>query len=271
MLDNQTQIVMNISTSEPVELLDFVGMFSSLASQYERTIGASNSDLDADARIYVSEIRPGSIEAVLIPTLGVIITHMDQLQIIEQFIRTYGTRLMVYFGAGGRDPEANRSDLQDLLNGVAAIANDPNGNATIEAVSFEDGNRNVRASIQFDTKQARTALKEIEAHRRELERVDQADRERVLMYFQRSDRGDATVGKRSGERVVIETISGQDHPLIYASQLAEDRIKDEIRNSDGNIYHKGFVVDVNIQTRSGKVVAYAVTDVHQIIDMDADD
>ena len=41
-----------------------------------------------------------------------------------------------------------------------------------------------------------------------------------------------------------------------------------MRNTDENIYRKGFVVDVNEQTKGGKTVAYAVVHVHQIIDLE---
>jgi hypothetical protein len=271
MAGEPAHIVMNISTKQPVELLEFVGMFTSLANQYEKTLREQHPDLDADARIFVSEIRPGSIVAELIPHLGVIVNHMDQILIVEQFVKTYGQKLAMYFGVGGRDPDANKSDLKDFMSGVAAIASDPDGSAEMQAVSFEDGKRQIRASIQFRTPDARNAVREIEHHKEEMDAIDSVDYERVLMVFKRSDVGDANVGVRSGERVIIEEISDKDRALIYASQLAEQRIKDQTRNTEENIFHKGFVVDVNVRTRGGKPVAYAITDVHQIIDLEPDD
>jgi len=111
------------------------------------------------------------------------------------------------------------------------------------------------------------ARESIESHKKEIDAVSAADYQRVLMWFKRSDKDDAALGVRSGERVVIEKISEQDRPLIYASNLAEERIKDVMRNTDENIYHKGFVVDVNVQMKGGKPVAYAIAHVHQIIDL----
>jgi hypothetical protein len=59
------------------------------------------------------------------------------------------------------------------------------------------------------------------------------------------------MGKRTGERVAIEEISPRDLPLIYASDLAEQRIKHEVREADDNVYKKGFIVDVNVQLVGG--------------------
>jgi hypothetical protein len=82
-----------------------------------------------------------------------------------------------------------------------------------------------------------------------------------------TNRDHAGVGKRSGERVVIDEISEKPLSLIYGSELAEQRIKHEIREADENVYKKGFVVDVNVRSVGGKPVAYAVTNIHQVIDL----
>jgi hypothetical protein len=55
--------------------------------------------------------------------------------------------------------------------------------------------------------------------------------------------------------------------LIYASELVEERIKHEIREADENVFKKGFVVDVNVRSIGGRPVAYAMTHVHQVIDL----
>jgi hypothetical protein len=87
------------------------------------------------------------------------------------------------------------------------------------------------------------------------------------MVFVQSNVKDTEVGKRTGERVVVENILDRDLPVIYASELAEQRIKHEIREADDNVYKKGFVVDVNVELRNGKPVAYRVTHCHQVVDL----
>ena len=228
-------------------------------------------DLDSEARIFVKEIRPGSIIADLIPGIASLIGHMDQVLIIEQFVRVYGERLGKYFRIGGRAENATKSELEGFMGQIAAVANNKNGKGQIRSVAYEDGKRQVRARIDFNTDIAERATREIESHKKELDAVSSADHERVLMVFKRSDIGSAGIGVRSGERVIIEDISDKDLALIYGSNLAEERIKDQMRNTDENIYHKGFVVNVNVTTRNGKSIAYAVTNVHQIIDIDPGD
>jgi hypothetical protein len=49
--------------------------------------------------------------------------------------------------------------------------------------------------------------------------------------------------------------------------MAEQRIKHEIREADENLFKKGFIVDVNVQTKGGRPVGYRVTNLHQVIDL----
>ena len=266
----EPHIVLRIKTKEPVELGDFVGAFVSLGDEYDRYIRATNPNLAAEAHLFVREVRPGSIVAELVPWLSLavpFIDGMDKVLIVDRFVRVWGGRFQALLGRGAESPPATRSELKNWADAVRAIATDPDGSLTLQAASFEDKKEKVTAAFKFTTPEARQALATIEQRQRELEATEQSDRERVLMRFTRSDIGDVSVGKRSGERVIIEEISDKPLALIYGSDLAEQRIKHEIREADENVYKKGFVVDVNIRSSAGKPVAYAVTNLHQVIDL----
>jgi hypothetical protein len=76
-----------------------------------------------------------------------------------------------------------------------------------------------------------------------------------------------TVGKPSGEMVKIDEISDRPLALVYGSELAEERIKHEICDADENVYKKRFVVDANVKSMGGRPVAYAVTNLHQVVEL----
>lgn len=271
MADGGPLIRLHVEYKSPIEVGDFVGVFTALASQYDKYVKQARPDLAPDATIYVKQVKSGSIEADLLPwaiaSLPVAIAVMDQIQIVETFVRTYGSRLGAYFSEDGRAPSASRSDLRDFMDQVGAIARDPNASSRIEAVAFENGKEEIKAAINFNTKQARVARDEIEKHKIELERGEAAEFERVLMVFSQSNIKTTEPGRRTGERVIISDISDRELPLIYASAIAEGRIKHEIREENDNVFKKGFVVDVNVQMRNEKPVAYRVSNVHQIIDL----
>lgn len=262
-------IILKLDTNEPIELGDFVGAFTSLANEFERFMKAEHPDLAATAQIYVREVKAGCIAADLVPWLAVaapFIAEMDKILIVEDFVRRWGMRFTALVTGHRESQPETKNELKDWADAVAAIANDPNGSSTLSAATFEGGEPQIRVAFHFDTKDAAKARDVIGERKKELDRKTGGTHERVLMFFTRSDVNDATMGRPSGERVTIEAISPQSLPLMYASELAEARIKHEIRET--RIYKKGFVVDVAVQTRDGKAVAYAVTNLHQVIDMD---
>ena len=264
------RIVLTLDTERPIEINDFVSAFTSLSNQYQKFVRASYPNVSPDFDIYVAEIRPGSIVADLIAWASSTLApvgHDLQRQIIQQFMRYMGARLTPYFRSGGRLSEATKSDLGDFIGVVQAIATDPHATSKIEAAIYEDKHKKILAAVKFDTSQARVATKEIAGHLIELEHKTASGHERVLMVFVQSNIKDTGLGKRTGERAVIESISDKDLPVIYASELAEQRIKHEIREADENVFKRGFVVDVNVEDRNGRPVAYRVTHVHQVIDL----
>jgi len=206
---------------------------------------------------------------VALQGLSAVVNVIEQVEIVVKFVQNYGGALSPYLG-GSKSPEVTRSDLKDFMGAVSAIANDPNGHATLRAVAFEDGKKKIKAAISFDTSEARQAQRQIEDQQVMIEAKESADHQRVLMVFTQSNIKDATMGKRTGERVRVEEISPRDLPLIYASDLAEQRIKHEVREADDNVYKKGFVVDVNVQLVNGKPAAYRIKNVHQVIDLPSD-
>ena len=58
---------------------------------------------------------------------------------------------------------------------------------------------------------------------------------------------------------------------MYASSLAEEQIKYEIRERDENVYKKGFVVDVQVEWVGDRPSVYAITNLHSVIDIAEED
>jgi hypothetical protein len=276
MADEHPHIIVTLDTKEPIEIGDFVTAFTSIASQYDKFMGDTHLEMGGEYRLYIKGVKSGSIIADLIPVLtafgisGSTVIAIQQADAIVEFVTKYGERLRAYLGKDGKVETATDSDLKDFLGSVAAIANDPDGKASIEAAYFEDGKKDIKAAIRFTTPEARRATENIEQHRRALRATEHALHERALMRFVQSNIKRPAMEKRTGERVIIEEIAKADRPLIYASELAEQQIKHEMIEADENVYKKGFVVDVYIETKNDRPVAYKVTNLHQVIDLPDD-
>jgi len=271
---HQSKVVLTLTldNSEPIELGAFVNAFTALASDYKNGLEAKG--IDGEANIYITEVRSGSIVADMLPLVGsafpAIAASVVQIGQAIDFVNQWKERLRK-LSSGIIPVGMTRSELSTFTKAVEAVARDPKATQTLEVATFEDGKREIRASFKFSTLDARHITETIEGEFKRLDKPTDEIENRVLMYFQRSDIGDAPLEKRSGERVVIPEISSKDLPIMYASKLAEERIKDEIRKPDENVFQKGFSVDVSVQRKGDKPVVYKIIGVHDVFDLPDED
>jgi hypothetical protein len=262
-------IVLKLETETPVELSSFIALFVGIGNQFERFANGEHPDDRGDARFYVQEVRAGSIIATLVPyfmvagppLLGAAMAGVKHANDLAKFVENLG--LKKYFKRGQRDETAKKSDLNDYLKTLTAVATD--NDARLSMSVFED--KDLKVAFAFDTTEARQAEARILDHKLALEKTTDADHPRVLMVFTRTNVAHAKAGKRSGEQVKIEAIHPRSLPIVYASTLAEERIRHEIAEADDNVYKKAFDVDVNVEMLSDRPVAYRIMAFHDVIDL----
>lgn len=263
--EQQPYIVVTLNLKDAVEISDFAALFAGLGSQFDDFLKHKHPDLEGTAEMYVREVRSGSIIADLVPAIGSVIAIMDQAIIVSEFARRVGGRILTL--ASGKFLEgARKSDLQHVSETIRAVANDNGGTASIESITYSEDGPVRKLEAEFATHEARRALATIESQKTMLDKKENADHEKALMYFTRADTHDAKIDKRSGERIKIEKISDRDLALVYQSELAKERIKSEIHGSI-SVFRKGFIVDVNVLTKNGRPVAYAIVHVHDVFDL----
>lgn len=194
-------------------------------------------------------------------------------QYLAEFVERYGGFLKGYKSKNARDPKATITELVEAIDQVAPIASLPGSNIEIAAIEIRNGEHEARAVLKFNTSEAREIRDNASDHLRRLQSTAHATHQRVTMLFVQSNaKPKKSAAKRTGDRVVIDRIwPGRDVPLAYASDLAEQAIKHEIREAKDNIYHKGFDVDVIAEMRNGKPITYRVTHLHSVFDLPADD
>lgn len=269
-MENGAAVVVSLDLAEPVEIHDFVAMFASLGGQFERFLRAEKPDLDGEVKVYVKEVRKGSMEAVMViaSVYPQIISTMDHIQIATDFVTRVGRSISAFSTPGGRLPKATKTELSEIVDTVMATANDPNGKASIRSVRYKKDLEITEFAVQFNTVEAKQAVYEIEGQFREIAAVTDFDHENKLLTFYQSNRKDS--GK-TGEKGVIEDISAKPLAVVYASDLARERIKGEMLDGERNIYKLGFFVDVNVATRAGQPVAYRIKAVRDVIELPDDD
>ena len=259
-------VVITLNLAEPVELSDFVATFAGFGGQFERFIRSERPDLEGQVKVYVKEVRKGSMEAVMIiaSVYPQIITTIDHLMIGTDFVKRVGKSIAAFASPGGRLPNATKGELTDIVDTIMATANDPDGRAAIKSMRYTKEGEKLDFAIEFDTSQARQAIQQIEGQFREIAAVTDFDHENKLLTFYQSNRKE---DGKTGDKGIIEDISPKPLSVIYASDLARERIKSVMLAGDRNIFKLGFFVDVNVATKNGQPVAYRIKSVIDVIDL----
>ena len=277
--DEGAHIRLKLDTDEPIALNDFVGSFVGLGNQLDRFVAVNYPSFKGDLEVFVQDVRDGCVVADLVVMFGYsalannlpgVIDVIDKGQVLARFVNDLKDRLGPYL-KGGKNPEATKSELADYLKTVRTIARDPKAGASLEAAEFEGGQRIVRASFKFTSDEAREAQRQIEAHRQDLEAKSDADHSRVLLHFVRPSAEAGKPGKPGGERGIIDKLHPKALPVLYASEMAEQRIRHEIVEAE-HVFRRLFDVDVNVETNAvGKPVAYRITAFHTSFDPTGDE
>ena len=270
-------IRLKLDIDEPVEISDFVAAFLAISTQYDRFMQRSKSPEGGGARLFVREVRVGCIEADLIPVLQIgtlfagTLVAVNAANAVHEFVERWGGTLQKLGRRRGERLEgASKAELQTIMQQVSAIASIPGSKLELSAIITKDGKQEQTALRVVTSNEAARAIENAIEQRAEMEKTSEADHKRVLLRFTRTDTKRGRVGKKAVEHAVIEAISPKDLAVIYASELAEQRIRHEIVERD-SVYWKGFVVDVNVEFSRGKPVAYRVVHVHDVIDLPEDE
>lgn len=259
-------LTLRIEYSEPIELLDLSRLFASLAEQYDSYAVEAHKTGRGVARFYVKEIRSGSVEVDIVTQ---VIGLMDQALIVGGFASLFSKRVRKFI-SGQFQSESKRAGrwVADI---VSAVAKDPNGRMELKKIDITEGPQSAKVVVEFNSDEAQTALTNAMQLVLGPETPEEENRfrQRVIMRFTRPDFFDADVNKSTGERVIIDEISERPLPLIYASELAEDKIKSVIR--ERRIFKLGFNVDVYEHRIGDKLKGYKLVEVHQIFELPDDD
>ena len=262
--EDAARVEIVFSNADPIELLDFTASLVGVAREYQVAVQRANPEIRVEeTKLVIVEIRKGSAIVELVPLLLPFISEYDKLKPVFDFLKDVKWGLDLLKIPGGRLPDPTTARLKSLNDMVTAVAKDSAGSLRIAARHKEKG---VLQEVLVLRDEARTVQTNIAAQRLEINDRTAVEYPGVLMRLHQSSVSDATVGKRTSEKGVIERIDAMPRPLIYASDLAAQMIKGEILRPHGNPYKKLFAVDVDVEMISGSPRAYRILNVSDIVD-----
>lgn len=266
--DGEARIEITIDNSDPIELIDFTASLVGFAREHESRTRKLNAKVKPDeTKLLVVDVRKGSIVLELLPALAPFVTSMEYTNIAVEFVRHLGNLFTPLRQAGGRLEDTTTQQLKNLNDMVLATAKDTNGRLAV-AAKYQNGD--VIQEIVIGKEDALVIAENTERQRQLLDDKSSATLNRVLMTLHQSSVENLKLGTKTAEKGIVERVDANPRTLIYVSDIAGQRIKEEIRQPGGNPFQKGFIVDLDVETVGGKPKAYRILNVHEVIDLDDD-
>ncbi|GAA5092889.1 hypothetical protein [Paenalcaligenes hermetiae] len=256
-IGDDMQLVIELKNGEPVELLDFANSMIGAGNEYAHYLNKEGlSGSVTDTKLYIKEIRPGSIIATLGVILPIAVPLFDQFNTIHSFASHLKTTLHWLAYKKGEKPAMDKTTLRNLNKLVAPVANDAAAQLNI-AEFTNHGTVNV---IHLNSTEANAIQNNA---KRELRLEDQTVsglHENVALYWTVAANSEKS---KAVERATIDSIYHKPVKVIFD----DEDIRIRMLIDQPHPFQKVFIVDVDVQTVDGnRPVLYKVTALKEIMD-----
>ncbi len=281
--DAGDRIIIKLDPAGPIEVAELTSSFAALARLYERHYRAGG---EPAPRLFVTKLETGSVVAEIAPLvvlLGSAVLAMDTTLIVADFTRRLVKGIKAFsepaIAADLSGPIPSREDAADIKEFVRPLAGKRGSSLGVRHARLlkEDGERRMIVEYVFDEAEINRATVNIDDVLSEptppsmLEppaaETENSLRE-VMLFFEQASRKPGKESGRTGDRGIIPDVSDKPLPVYFRKSFQD--LKDRMIRSEVNpLTDRAFVVDVHVQRVDGEPKAYIVTDVHDVIPLDA--
>lgn len=244
-------LIVEYKNKRPIELTTLTASLSAIGDQFKRFV-ADHRGVDAETRLFVHEIRPGSIIAELVELGKAADDLWEARDYIAPFLPVLKDAVDAILHLTPAAKQLDRPTIKNIANIVGPITVD-NG-SQLNLIDNRGGNvtNNFFVTPPQATTIANNALHLLNSQFPEEQRFSNEP----MVLFQLRD---APPGK-SGDLGVIDRFSPRPFKLVFSS----DMVKHAILHENGHPFEQVFWVSGIVKTAGGTIVAYHVIDLVEV-------
>lgn len=233
-----------------MELVRLTESLSAIAASFARYADRSGLAINGDdVRLYVKEIRSGSVVVELVALAKTLPLMIEQARSVLDFARFLSETIRFFRGELAAPPaEITTKDAQDVKQLLAPVAADPKASLQITAQDNSTVNVTVNLSSN-DANAVQNRATNFVAQR--AAPVNGVQHQMLFYWYQARDQRAA----KAGDLGIIESIS----PRAVKTLISSDQVKEQMLGEA--LFRKAYVVDVDVQTISGKPNLYKILSV----------
>ena len=256
-MPDEPKITLEIKNQRPIELTDLTKSFLAFADEYTRCSSTREDAVaDRDVRLYIKEIRTGSIIADLQSMAPYALPFVENAQHIFHFVQYLKTAYDSLLGKITDKPKLDRINYENLANILEPIAKDSGSQLNIGAINV---NTTAPIYLNYGSIEANAIQN---AARRELDALKEPStgiHGKVLLYWYQA-RNDPK--SKSGDKAIIESLHAGPVKAIFVNES----IKAKLLTASENPFTMAYVVDVAVETINGKPALYRILEMYEHFD-----
>lgn len=251
--DSENFLTIELKNTRPVELIDFTNSLSSLADEYNKRIIKSDPEFGGEIRLYIKEIKAGSIIARIQEMMPYAMPFVGDVKSLNEFCQSLKASMDWLRGIGGTKPERKHT-YENVIRLVEPVAKDNGSILNIGKLEI-----NAPINITINNLEANAVQN---AARRELDAIKQpvtGFKENMVIYWYQA-RNDAK--SQRGDRTIIEAI----WPSPVKTVFATESIKAKMLLGDEYPFASVYLVDVQVQAIGERPVLYTIINFRERLD-----
>ncbi len=279
---SKARLQVHFDVHQPIELVEFTMAMQSLAHEYqsfliERNDAKPSKKNEHEARLFITKIENNCILAELAEAayfMGHMVSVVDQIKVFVDFTKNIKDTVNFFVElskskvAHADDIPYSKRQMKRIKEITALIAKNKEGKLGLTAFEYEvdEITKTEKIRVEFDPGTAKAAHQGLIIAERALEVREQADYEKVLMYFHQTNRDDPKADGRTGDKAIITNVTSKALSCFIIGDIDKQKIRHVLDDPKHNPLHTGFIVDINVESNpSGKPMAYRVLRVHDVI------
>lgn len=252
---SEAKLTIKIENKRPIEITDFTDSFNSLANQYYKYLSENESfKLNQDTKLYIKEIRSGSIITELSDLVPLVLPFVENSNSVIEFTGFLKKGFDYFLGKTEEKPkEFDLKDCNNFNNIIKPIAKDNGSNVLFNGDwNFE----NITVNFNFNSVEANAIQNGIQREKENLKEPTKNIQHKVLFYW---DSAKYDEKSKSVDKGYIDSVSFKSLRVSFD----DDYTKRLMLDIEENPFHLAYIVDVEIMDIQNVPTVYKILKMHE--------
>lgn len=276
---SDVRIQIHFDIHQPIELIDMTLAMQALAYEYQTYLSQRAGTKQGDpsgVKLYITKIESNCILAELagaVPVLGHLFAVMNYTVLFTDFVNLVKTQFEFFKGVALRG-SATASEIpysKRQVDRVAALAElaaqNVDGRLGLGVIDYKESEKGESLlRVSFSSEESALVSKGALIAKAAMESSENADHEKVLMYFYQANSDDPKTSGWTGDKAIVTAVSSKPLKVYVIPETERQRVKFILDDPAHNPLKVGFIVDVSVLTDpKGRPMAYRVLKIHDTI------